>query len=47
MDFPGIACVLSLLTTPIINIHMNTTFTWHLNTCLQETGLNHTKNFSN
>ena len=43
MVFPDSACEVSLLTTLIINFHMNTTFTWHLNTWLQETGLNHTK----
>jgi len=36
---------LSLLTTIIINFHMDTTFTWHLGTWFQETALNHTKNF--
>ena len=34
-DFPDSACELSLIT----NLHMNTTFTWHLNTCLHEIGL--------
>ena len=43
MVFPDSPCEVSLLTTLIINFHMNTTFTWHLNTWLQETGLNHTK----
>jgi len=43
MDFPDSACELSLLTILILNFHMNTTFTWHLSTSLQETGLNHTK----
>ena len=45
MDFPDRASELSLLTILIINFHMNSTFTWHLNTYLQETGLSHTKNF--
>ena len=47
MDLSGSACELSLLTTLIIKFHMNTTFIWHLNTCLQKTGLNYTKNFQN
>ena len=47
MDFPDSASELSLLTILMINFHMKTTFTWHLNTCVQETGLNHTKNFLN
>ena len=45
MDFPDSAWELSLLTTIIINFHMDTTFTWHMGTWFQETGLNHTKNF--
>ena len=43
MDFPDSACELSLLNALIINFHMKATFTWHLNTCLQETGLSHTR----
>ena len=45
IDFPDSAWELSLLTTIIINFHMDTTFTWHLGTWFQETGLNHAKNF--
>ena len=42
MDFPDSAWELGR----IIDFHMDNTFTWHLVTCLQETGLNHIKRFS-
>ena len=48
MGFPDSAWELSMLTMLItLNFHMDTTFTLHLDTCLQETGLNHTDTFLN
>jgi len=32
MDFPDSGCELSLLTILIINLNMDTTYTWHMDT---------------
>ena len=42
MDIPDIVCELSQLTTLIISFHIDTTFTWHMDTLFQDKGLNHT-----
>ena len=42
MDFPDSVCEFKPVDYPHKNFRMDTTYTWHLCTCLQETGPNHT-----